>query len=77
MNQLPYEIPSRLEQAISDLVDYYNYRRYHKALGNLAPADVLYGRQNQILEHRKDVQVQTINRRRNYNRELRELVNAT
>lgn len=77
VNQLPYEIPSRLEQAIADFVDYYNYCRYHKALGNVAPADVLYGRRKQILEHRKEVQVQTINRRRNYNRDLRELVNAT
>jgi hypothetical protein len=44
VNQLPYELPSQLEQAIADFVDYYNYRRYHKALGNVTPADVLYGR---------------------------------
>ena len=73
VNQLPYEIPSQLEQAIADFVDYYNYRRYHKALGNVAPADVLYGRRKQILERRKEVQAQTINRRRSYNRDLREL----
>ena len=73
VNQLPYEISSQLEQAITDFVDYYNYRRYHKALGNVAPADVLYGRRNQILERRKEVQAQTINRRRNYNRDLREV----
>jgi putative transposase len=73
VNQLPYEIPSQLEQAIADFVDYYNYRRYHKALGNVAPADVLYGRRNEILERRKEVQTQTINRRRVYNRDLREL----
>ena len=54
----------------------YNYRRYHKALGNVTPADVLYGRREQILERRKEVQIQTINRRRDYNRDLRELVNA-
>ena len=73
VNQLPYEIPSQLEQAIADFVDYYNYRRYHKALGNVAPADVLYGRRNEILERRKEVQTQTINRRKDYNRDLREL----
>ena len=44
VNQLPYELPSQLEQAIADFVDYYNYRRYHKALGNVTPADVLYDR---------------------------------
>jgi transposase InsO family protein len=76
VNQLPYELPSHLERAITDFVDYYNYRRYHKALGNVAPADVLYGRREKILERRKEVQIQTINRRRDYNQGLRELVNA-
>ena len=76
VNQLPYELPSQLEQAIADFVDYYNYRRYHKALGNVTPADVLYGRREEILERRKEVQIQTINRRRDYNQGLRELVNA-
>jgi len=76
VNQVPYELPGQLKMAIADFVDYYNYRRYHKALGNVMPADVLYGRREQILEHRKEVQIQTINRRRDYNHGLRELVNA-
>ena len=77
VNQLPYELPSQLEQAIADFVDYYNYRRYHKALGNVTPADVLYGRRDEILQRRKEVQIQTINRRRDYNQGIRKLVNAT
>ena len=76
VNQLPYEFPSQLELAIVDFVDYYNYRRYHKALGNVTPADVLYGRREEILQRRKEVQIQTINRRRDYNMGLRELANA-
>jgi len=76
VNQVPYEFPGQLERAIADFVDYYNYRRYHKALGNVTPADVLYGRREQILQRRKEVQIQTINRRRDYNQGLRELVNA-
>jgi putative transposase len=76
VNQLPYELPSQLERAIADFVDYYNYRRYHKALGNVTPADVLYGKREEIMERRKEVQIQTINRRRDYNQGLRELVNA-
>jgi putative transposase len=76
VNQLPYEAPSQLDKAIADFVDYYNYRRYHKAIGDLTPADVLYGRREQILLRRKEVQIQTINHRREYNRDLRELVNA-
>ncbi len=59
VNQLLYEAPSQLEKAIIDFVEYYNYRRYHKALGNVTPADVLYGRREQILQRRKEVQIQT------------------
>jgi len=76
VNQLPYELPGQLERAIASFVEYYNYRRYHKALGNVTPADVLHGRRNEILEHRKEVQIQTFNRRRGYNRGLMELTNA-
>ena len=76
VNQLPYELPSQLERAITAFVDYYNYRRYHKALGNVTPADVLYGWREEILKRRKEVQIQTINRRRDYNQGLRELANA-
>jgi len=76
LSLLPYEMPGELKKAITDFVDYYNYRRYHKALGNVTPADVLYGRREEILKRREEVQIQTINRRRDYNRGLRELANA-
>jgi transposase InsO family protein len=76
VNQLPYERPSELERAITAFVDYYNHRRYHKALSDVTPADVLYGRREEILERRKEVRIQTINRRRDYNHDLRELVNV-
>jgi putative transposase len=74
VNQLPYELPSQLEKAIADFVDYYNYRRYHKALGDVTPADVLYGRREEILKRRREVRVQTISRRKDYNRGLKEPV---
>jgi len=73
VNQLPYELPSDLEAAIVAFVSYYNYRRYYKALGNVAPSDVLRGRRQEILRRRKGVQVQTIQRRRRHNRALGEL----
>ena len=76
VNQLPYELPSHLEKAIADFVDYYNHRRYHKALSNVTPADVLGGRREAILRRRKEVQILTINHRRDYNQGLRELANA-
>jgi putative transposase len=73
VNQLPYEFPSQLEKAITDFVDYYNYRRYHKALGNVTPDDVLHGKRDEILRLRKEVQKLTISRRMNYNHVLQEL----
>jgi len=76
VNQVLYELPSHLERAIADFVEYYNCRRYHKALGNVTPVDVLYGRKDEILQRRKEVQILTINHRRDYNQGLRELVNA-
>ena len=64
MNQVPYEAPSDLEEAISGFVDYYNNRRYHKALGNVTPDDVLYGR--------REVKAQTLASRKRYNHLLRD-----
>ena len=74
VNQLPYDFPSQLERAIASFVDYYNYRRYHKSLGNVTPADVLYDRREQIVKRRKEVRIQTINHRRDYNQAQKELV---
>ena len=74
VNQQPYELPSELEKAIADFVDYYNHRRYHEALGDVTPNDVLGGRREEILERRKEVRVQTVNRRKDYNRSLAGLV---
>ncbi|MFC1875424.1 IS3 family transposase [Chloroflexota bacterium] len=74
VNQLPYELPSQLEKAIADFVDYYNYRRYHKALGDVTPADVLYSRREEIIKRRREVRAQTIIRRKDYNRGLKEPV---
>ena len=73
VNQVPYELPADLEAALAAFVSYYNYRRYHKALGNVTPSDVLRGRREEILARRKEVQTQTIQQRRRHNKALREL----
>ena len=73
VNQVPYELPADLEAALAAFVSYYNYRRYHKALGSVTPSDVLRGRREEILARRKEVQTQTIQRRRRHNKALREL----
>ena len=76
VNQVPYEAPSDLEVAIAGFVDYYNNRRYHKALGNVTPDDVLHGRREEILITRKEVKAQTLAQRKRYNELLRESQNA-
>ena len=76
VNQIPYDVPGNLEKPITDFVNYYNNRRYHKALGNVTPSDVLDGRREQILQKRKEVQAHTFQRRRLCNQYLRELAQS-
>ena len=64
VNQAPYELPSDLEDAIVAFVSYYNYRRYHKALRNVTPSDVLRGRREEILQRRREVL--TVDRQRKW-----------
>lgn len=77
VNQLPYEMPADLAQAIAEFVDYYNYHRYHKALGNITPNDVLQGTRDSILAKRKEVQTQTLRRRQLHNQHIRQLENSS
>jgi len=71
VNQVPYEVPGDLEVATLGFVDYYNYRRYHKALSNVTPNDVLRGRREGISIRRREVKVQTLRWRQRYNRQRR------
>ena len=72
VNQVPYEVVQDLKVAIEDFVAFYNHRRYHKALGDVTPVDVLEGRRETILVRRKEVQKETFERRRRYNQAVRE-----
>ncbi len=53
-----------------------NHRRYHKALNNVTPDDVLKGRREEILIKRREVKAQTLASRKRYNRLLRESYNT-
>jgi transposase InsO family protein len=55
-----YYLPGDLERRISQFVDYYNYERYHESLDNLTPADVFYGRGQQILNKRERIKLKTL-----------------
>jgi len=76
VNQAPYEVPGDLGVATLGLVDYYNYRRYHKALSNVTPDDVLRERREGILIRRREVRAQTLRWRQRYNRQRRVSGNA-
>jgi transposase InsO family protein len=59
-----YYLPGDLEQRIGQFVDYYNHERYHESLNNLTPADVYYGRGQQILDRREQIKLNTLAMRR-------------
>jgi len=71
INQVPYDMPSELKQAIRDFIEYYNYRRYHEGLGNVTPYDVYTGKQHEIIQRRKEAKSRTLEVRRDYNRTAR------
>ena len=59
-----YYLPGDLERQINAFVDHYNNHRFHESLGNLTPADVYYGRGEQILKMREEIKKQTFHKRR-------------
>jgi transposase InsO family protein len=72
VNRVVYDAPSELRQAIADFVAYYNFRRYHEALDNVTPADVYFGKKEDILAERQETRRTTLRSRKVYNRMLRE-----
>ena len=59
-----YFLPGDLERQIAAFVDHYNNRRYHESIGNLTPADVYFGRDQQILKQREEIKRKTMIKRR-------------
>lgn len=59
-----YFLPGDLKMQIDKFIEHYNHHRYHESLQNLTPADVYFGRAEQILERRERIKQNTINERR-------------
>ena len=64
-----YFFPWELEQAISGFVTFYNNDRYHESLDNMTPADVFYGRVQEVKNKREETKQKTLEQRRQYNRQ--------
>ena len=64
VNLFVYHSPGALSEAMDSFVNYYNYQRYHEALGNVTPADVYHGRRELILARREEVKQQSLTQRR-------------
>jgi len=67
MNLLVYTSPEELCRTMQQFIEYYNFSRYHEAIGNVTPADVYYGRREQILRRREEQKQRTIEERLRYN----------
>ena len=59
-----YFCPEELEEALDQFVNYYNHKRYHESLNNVTPADVYFGKQEQILSRRAKIKQQNLMQRR-------------
>ena len=55
-----YYLPGELKGKIKEFVNYYNNERYHESINNVTPADVYFGRKNEILEKRREIKIKTL-----------------
>jgi putative transposase len=60
-----YYAPEELESALEKFVHNYNNERYHESLKNLTPADVYFGRGEEILKERNRLKKLAFENRRN------------
>lgn len=63
-----YYSPEELEAAIARFVEYYNNERYHESLENVTPADVYYGRNEEVITRREKIKRQTMRERKRLHR---------
>ena len=59
-----YFLPGDLKGQIGRFISHYNHCRYHESLQNLTPADVYFGRGDEILQQRERIKQTTISQRR-------------
>ncbi len=62
-----YYLPWELERVIAEWVEYYNNTRLHESLDNITPADMYYGRKEEILTQRQITKQKTLAGRKRIN----------
>ena len=62
-----YYLPRELKEAIGRFVTHYNNDRLHESLDNVTPADVYYGRKEEIVTQRMITKRRTLQQRKRYN----------
>lgn len=62
-----YFFPWELEAAVAEFIEYYNNERVHESLSNVTPADVYFGRQQEILTRRDIIKRRTLRQRKKEN----------
>ncbi len=67
LNLLAFTSPEALRAALAEFIESNNYHRYHEGIGNVTPADVRFGRREEILKRRKEQRQATIYARIRYN----------
>jgi hypothetical protein len=53
VNLLVYTSPESLRREMAESIEFYNHRRYHEGIGNVAPADIYIDRREEILQLRE------------------------
>jgi transposase InsO family protein len=67
VNLQNYFLPGDLEKEIAQFVQFYNHERYHESLNNLTPADLYFGRAQEVLTQRDRIKRRTMQHRRLHN----------
>ena len=64
VKQQTFYFPWELRSAISEFVAYYNHDRYHESLDNMTPADVYFGKVQEMKTRREEIKQATLEKRR-------------
>jgi len=65
-----YYSPAELEKALAQFVEYYNNERYHESLDNLTPADIYFGKFEEVMTRREEIKRKKLRQRRRQNLQL-------